>query len=96
MTRTLEQVVKDVVGWGKYISCNESECFHCLLEELRTAYEEREKRLPYQIILENGLSEIGQRLERIEEILTPKVDIVEDISPYQNDTDLIERWQGEG
>lgn len=43
-----------------------------LIDNLRAAYHEREKRLPYQIILENGLAKIEQRLERIEEIVHEK------------------------
>ena len=71
MTKTLEQAVGDILKFCDGIPMmlcvctDEKTCFSCLADRLRKAYEEREKRLPYQIILENGLAKIEQRLEDV-------------------------------
>lgn len=85
MTRTLEQVVRDVLkAWDvdvepapritAILGLMKYEKTTLLFDELRAALKEREKRLPYQVTLENGLAEIRQRLERIEKLIYPRVD----------------------
>lgn len=68
MTRTLEQEVAQALKAWDDKDVLQEEFFERMfraMEAMRAALTEREKRLPYQVILENGLAKIEQQLIEI-------------------------------
>ncbi len=70
MTKTLEQLVGGLikrydVGLISTTHLSDKPLLDAFIGELRKAYEEREKRLPEHILLENGLAKIDNRLEDV-------------------------------
>lgn len=65
MAGTLEQEVDRALKAWDDTDVSQQD-FVDAMEAVRAALKEREKRLPYHILLENGLGEIRERLDRMQ------------------------------